>query len=97
MIAFRVREMSQAERRRMMLAGVPILAATWVAALGHSAVVYLPLLVVVILIYTFFYGMIFRALEIAEQPQRRIRFYAGVIGVELVCIAVAFGVHSLLV
>lgn len=95
MIAFRVREMNQAERRRMMLAGVPILAVTWIAALGHGAVVYLSLFVLVTLIYTFVYGMAFRALGITDQPHRRIRFYTGVIAVELVCIALAFGAYLL--
>jgi len=97
MFAFRVREMSQAEGRLMMLAGVPVLIATWVAALGHGAVVYILLFVIVTLIYTFLYGVAFSALGIAEKPNRRVSFYAGVVGVELVCIAVAFGVHSLVV
>jgi hypothetical protein len=57
MFAFRVREMSQAERRLMMLAGVPVLIAAWVAALGHGAVVYILLFVIVTLIYTYLYRM----------------------------------------
>gem|GEM_PF-3690310 len=91
----RVREMSEAEGRLMMLFGVPVLMATWVAALGHSAVVGLSLFVIATLIYTFLYGVAFRALGIAEKPNRRVRFYSGVIGVELSCIAVALGVYSM--
>lgn len=94
MIGFRLRELSRTEGRLMMLVGLLILATTWVASIGRGPAVHLALFVVVILIYTCLYGLAFRALRVAQMPGRRIGFYAGVIGVELVCIAIVIGAHS---
>lgn len=79
-------EMGRAEKRLMLLLGLPTFATALVAAQGLGPFTYLLFCAVAMVPYSFFYNAAYRTFGLANKAGRRAMFYAVVVALQLAII-----------